>query len=158
MSLLGINILYSVLQRAASNVIPRHNAPRVLDFSRRNSSNNSRYSEEEKVGYAENQYSNRRPSAQRLQSYNLPQGAGMKPPLASVNMNIPSPRIANHYQKDTASYAKPPSGMSKPGLPPLGQNKGFGAAKPPVRNVVQESYAGNRFNLNSGRNGSPYRF
>lgn len=135
------NIDRSVLQRAASNMLPN---ARVIDFSRRNQSNNSRLSEERKIPANNIPLSSRVPAERR--KWGMPP-TGMKPPLANINMNIPSPRISRPYDESPRN-SRPPLGQigqssqSKPGLPPIAQKPGFGGMNNIQRNAPENNASG----------------
>lgn len=150
------NIDRGVLQRAAENILPTNRVSRVIDFSRRNSSN-SRVSEERKIPNNNNiSYEHRQHSAHRRPPYHAGAVGMAKPPLANVNMNIPSPKLIDPYA-ESPRYVKPPLGQAKPGLPPIGQKPGFGGMNANKRNVIHENYNfGGGFNYH--RNNSQFRY
>lgn len=144
------NLDRGVLQRAAEAVLPTSKR-RVVDFSRRSSSN-GRYSEERKIPTENTRFGQRQYSAQRRPSRGGPTGM-QKPPLANVALNIQPPKIVNPYD-NSPRCAKPPVPQQKAGLPPIGQKPGFGGVK---RNVIQENYNYARGGFNR-QNSNPYRF
>jgi hypothetical protein len=154
------NVDRGVYQRAASNMIPNVNVnsnSRVINFSRRSNSNNSRLSEEQKVPAYHVPLKSKAQNEGR--KWGMPP-TGMKPPLANVNMNVPNPRISRPYD-DPPVYNRPPTGkigqsyQPKPGLPPIGLKPGFGGMNNGQRNVSE--------NINVGRvcyprSNSPFRY